>query len=159
MLKFFINFKHPDIWSNLEENRLISFRDSNEKRIDGTRNSKKRLMICPFLLKYFNNFEHPDIWSNLEENWLVSETQIRNECREQETMRSVLWSVPFCWNISTVLSIDISCQNLKKTVSLVSETQIRNKYMEQETMRRVLWPVPFCCNISAILRIKISAWY
>ena len=43
------------------------------------------------MLKYFNNFEHPDIWLNIGGNCLVSsETQIRNEYMEQETIRSVL---------------------------------------------------------------------
>ena len=61
ILKYFKTFEHPDIWSNLEKSCLISFRDSSKKRIFGTRNNKKRLMICPFLLKYFNNFEHQSI--------------------------------------------------------------------------------------------------
>ena len=47
MLKYFNNFEHPDIWSNLKENCLISFRHSNNKRTYGTRKNKKRLMICP----------------------------------------------------------------------------------------------------------------
>ena len=71
MLKYFNNFEYPDIWSNLGENCLISCRDSNKKRIYGTRNNKKRLMTCPFF-SYFNKFEHPDISSNLEENCLIS---------------------------------------------------------------------------------------
>ena len=95
MLKYFNNFEHPDIWSNLRGNYLNSLRDSNKKRINGTRNNKKRLLICPFL-----------------------------------------------WNISTILSIQISDRILKKIAWFVSETQIRNEYMEQET-RRVLWSVPF----------------
>ena len=94
MLKYFNNFEHPDIWSNLRGNCLNSLRDSNKKRINGTRN-KKRLFICPFL-----------------------------------------------WNVSTILSIQISDRILKKIAWFVSETQIRNEYMEQET-RRVLWSVPF----------------
>ena len=72
MLKYFNTFEHPNIWSNLEESCLISFRDSNKKRIYGTRNNKKRHMIFPFLLKYFNNFEHQIIYTNLEENSLIS---------------------------------------------------------------------------------------
>ena len=72
LLKYFNNFEHPDIWSNLGENCLISFRDSHKKRIWGIRNNKKHLKVSPFLLKYLNNFEHPDIWSNLEENCLIS---------------------------------------------------------------------------------------
>ena len=95
MLKYFNNFEHPDIWSNLRGNCLNSLRDSNKKRINGTRNNKKRLLICPFL-----------------------------------------------WNISTILSIQISDRILKKIAWFVSEMQIRNEYMEQET-RRVLWSVPF----------------
>ena len=95
MLKYFNNFEHPDIWSNLRGNCLNSLRDSNKKRINGTRNNKKRLFICPFL-----------------------------------------------WNVSTILSIQISDRILKKIAWFVSETQIRNEYMEQET-RRVLWSVPF----------------
>ena len=95
MLKYFNNFEHPDIWSNLRGNCLNSLRDSNKKRINGTRNNKKRLLICPFL-----------------------------------------------WNISTILSIQISDRILKKISWFVSEMQIRNEYMEQET-RRVLWSVPF----------------
>ena len=58
--------------SSFKENYLNSFRDSNKKQINGTRNNKKRLMICPFLLKYFNNFEHQHIKSNLKENYLNS---------------------------------------------------------------------------------------
>ena len=61
LLKYFNSFEHSDIWSNLEENYLNSFRDSNKKRIYGTRNIKKHFMICLFLLKYFNNFEHQHI--------------------------------------------------------------------------------------------------
>ena len=57
MLKYFDKFEYTDIWSNLGENCLISFRDSNKKPIYGTRNNKKCLMICPFFWKYFNNFE------------------------------------------------------------------------------------------------------
>ena len=94
MLKYFNNFEHPDIWSNLRGNCLNSLRDSNKKRINGTRN-KKRLFICPFL-----------------------------------------------WNVSTILSIQISDRILKKIAWFVSETQIRNEYMEQET-RIALWSVPF----------------
>ena len=56
------NFEHPDTWLNLGENCLISFRDSNKKRVYVRRNKKKRLMICPFLLKYFSNFEHLNIF-------------------------------------------------------------------------------------------------
>ena len=56
MLKNFSTFEHPHICLNLGENCLINFRDSNKKQIYGTRNNRKHLMICPFLLKYFNNF-------------------------------------------------------------------------------------------------------
>ena len=99
------------------------------------------------MLKYFNTFEHQDIWSKTWRklsDWF--QTQIRNEYMEQKTIRSVLWSVPFCWNISTILSIQISDQILKKTAWLVSETQVRNEFMEQETIRSILWSVPFCWN-------------
>ena len=58
---YFNKFEHPDISSNLEENCLISFRDSNKKQTYGTRNNKKSLIVCPFLLYYFNNFEHQNI--------------------------------------------------------------------------------------------------
>ena len=51
MLNHFNNFEHADILSNLGENCLISFRDSNKKRMYGTRNNKKRLMICSILLQ------------------------------------------------------------------------------------------------------------
>ena len=74
---------------------------------------------------------------------------------EQETIRSIWWSVPFCWNISIILSINISSRILKKTVWLVSGTQIRSKYIKQETTRSVLWSVRFCWNISKILNIQI----
>ena len=72
MLKYFNTFEDPDIWLNLDENCLISFRDSNKKQIYGRRNNQKPLMICPFSVKYFNNFEHQRILSNLEENSLIS---------------------------------------------------------------------------------------
>ena len=144
MLKYFNNFEHPDIWSNLGGNCLVSFRDSNKKRIYGTRNNKKRFMTVPLCCNIST------ILSIIISNqilrktiWIVSETRIRNEEVEQETIRSVLWSVLFCFNISTILSIQVSDWILKKTVWLVSETQIRNEYMEQETIRRVLWSVPF----------------
>ena len=77
----------------------------------------------------------------------------------QQTIRSVLWSVPFCWSISTILSIQISDRTMKKTAWLASETQIRNEYMEQDAITRALWSVPFCCKISTILSTKISARY
>ena len=77
----------------------------------------------------------------------------------QQTIRSVLWSVPFCWGILTILSIQISDQIMKKTVWLASETQRRNEYMEQDAITSALWSVPFCCNISTILSTKISARY
>ena len=105
MLKYFNNFEHPDIWSNLRGNCLNSLRDSNKKRINGTRN-KKRLFICPFL-----------------------------------------------WNVSTILSIQISDRILKKIAWFVSETQIRNEYMEQET-RRVLWSVPFAVIFQQFSTLK-----
>ena len=74
--------------------------------------------------------------------WLVFETQVRNEYQERETIRSVFWSVFFCWN-NIILRINITSRISKKTVRVVSETQIRNEYMEQETIRSVLWSVFF----------------
>ena len=73
---------------------------------------------------------------------------------DQEIIRNLLWSVPFCFNISTILSIQISDRILKKTVWLVSGTQIRNEYIEQETIRGVLWSVPFVAIFQQFWALK-----
>ena len=77
---------------------------------------------------------------------LISEAQIKNKCMVHEAVRSVLWSYPFCCNIS---SIQVTGRILKKTTWLISDTQIRNEFIEQKLMRS--------CNISTIMTIKCSA--
>ena len=105
-------------WSNcLCSRKLTPFVEGREIRnIDV---NKKNFELGKYFLKNVEIFQH--VWAlrylkKTEENsrilkktvWLVLETQIRNEYIEQGTIRSVLWSVPFRCNISTVWSIIIS---------------------------------------------------
>ena len=55
MLQYFNMLELPDIWLNIEENCLISFRESNKKQMHGTKNNIKRHMIF-FFLVFFKQF-------------------------------------------------------------------------------------------------------
>ena len=89
----------------------------------------------------------------------VLKSQIRNKSMVQVAIRSVLWSYPFCCNISLCLSMQISGRTLKKIVWLVLETQLRNRCMVRSLIRKQwgvshdlflfvtlqqLWPSSFC---------------
>ena len=43
-------FEQPDVWSNLEENCQVNFKELNKKQEHGTSSNKKRFVILPFLL-------------------------------------------------------------------------------------------------------------
>ena len=97
LLKYFNNFEHQHIKSNLKENYLNSFKDSNKKRINGTRNNKKRLMICPFLFQYFNSFEHQNICMILVR--VVSITLSRKNKKQQNGTRDSFVLIVYLYTI------------------------------------------------------------
>ena len=143
MLKYFKTFEHTDIWQNLEENCLISFRDSNKKRMYGTRSNKKGLMICPFLLKYFSNFEHQSIQSNLEENSLITfKDSNKKRIYGTRSNKKCLMICPFLLKYFSNFEHHNFCITLVRVATLWSLhfwDRIRNNRMNQDKIRTNLF--------------------